>query len=135
MTRNSRTSKATWIVLLIWVAFLVACQDQSLPAIPPVSQFKAPAVGTPIPAGKEMAPISLPSDVSGVMFINQSGVSLSVVVSSTVAIIPHLQSFLFVLPAGTHQFYIYRPEVAPGVHSETTEYGKVRYVYVFPRSQ
>jgi hypothetical protein len=135
MTRNILTSRATWTVLLVWVAFLIACQDQSLPAIPPVSQFKAPAVGTPIPAGKETAPISLPSDVSGVMFINQSGVSISVVVSDTVATIPRLQSFLFVLSAGTHQFYIYRPGVAPGVHSETTEYGKVRYVYVFPRPQ
>ena len=135
MARSSFVLRTLWIVFLILPILLIACQGQSSPAVPPASQFKSPAVGTPIPVGKELAQITLPSDVSGVMFINQSGVSISVVVSDTVATIPRLQSFLFVLSAGTHQFYIYRPGVAPGVHSETTEYGKVRYVYVFPKPQ
>ncbi len=135
MARSGFAVRTLWIVFSVLPILLIACQGRSSPAVPPVSQFKSPAVGTPIPVGKELAPIGLPPGVSGVMFINRTDKQVSVAVSGTITAISGLQSFLFVLPAGTYEFYIYKLDAAPGLHIEKTEAGKVRYVYLLPKPQ
>jgi hypothetical protein len=116
-----------WAAWLLLAACLAACQ----PALPPAEQFQTPAVGTPVPPGMTTLPIALPAlDASGVMFVNQTGATVQVVVSDTITAIESSFGFLFILPAGTHEFYIYEAGSDPWAHSETIEAGKVRYVHL-----
>jgi hypothetical protein len=124
--------KVIWIVAtVIGLAVLAGCTS----SIPPASQFQIPAVGTPMPGGHEEAvKPDLSLDTSGVLFVNQTGVRVQVVVSSTIATIPIGEDFLFILPPGTYQVYLYQPNLAPLIHTETTTGGKLRYVYLTPRT-
>jgi hypothetical protein len=126
------TSRKTLSLLAALIALLAlpSCQSQ-LPVIPPASDFQTQAVGTPIPGGHEeaVAPDFSP-DASGVLFVNQTGLRVQVAVSDTITTIPVGEDFLFILPPGTHQFYLYQPDLAARIHIETTEAGKLRYVYL-----
>ncbi len=115
----------------ILVVSLAGCSPAGNP-LPPVEQFQTPAAGMPVPADQQAAQIALPLGSSGVLFVNQTNTPVQVVVSGTLAVIPAAQGFLFVLPSGAHDFYIYEPNAAPRVHSERTEADKVRYVYLLP---
>lgn len=110
---------------------LAGCSPAGNP-LPPVESFQTPAVGMSVPADQQTAQIALPLGSSGVLFVNQTDQSVQVVVSGTLAVIPAAQGFLFVLPSGAHDFYIYEPNAEPRVHSEQTEANKVRYVYLLP---
>ena len=98
---------------------------------PPASQFQIPAVGTPMPGGHEEAiRPELPAGQSGALVINQTGFPIQVAVSNTIATLPIGQNFLFSLPPGTYEFYIYEPDNAPRVHAEALLAGKLRYLYI-----
>jgi hypothetical protein len=117
-------------VILIALLVLAGCQN-SAPRIPPASQFQIPAVGTSILGGyEETIQPELPSGQSGALFINQTGFPLQVAVSNTITTLPIGQGFLFMLPAGSYEFYIYGPDNAPRVHAEKLEDGKLRYLYI-----
>jgi hypothetical protein len=119
----------TTISLLV-LMFLVSCQSPQ-PSVPPASEFRIPAVGTPLPSGHEEAlNPEIASGTSGVLFVNQTGLHVQVAVSDTIATIPVGEDFLFILPPDTYQFYLYQPDLAPRIHTETTTAGKVRYVYL-----
>lgn len=120
----SRVKKFLHIAIALW---LVSCSG----AIPPASQFYVPALGTPIPGGHEEAVhINLPLDQSGALIINQTGLRIQVAVSNTIATLPISQDFLFLLPAGPYEFYIYQPNSEPYIHKEILESGKLRYIYI-----
>ena len=72
----------------------------------------------------------LPSDHSGALIINQTGLSIQIAVSNTIATLPPGQDFLFALPPGPYQFYIYEPDSAPRIQTEALEGGKLRYLYI-----
>jgi len=99
--------------------------------VPAANEFKLPAIGTPMPGGhEESVRPDLPPDQSGALVINQTGLSIQVAVSNTLATLPIGQDFLFVLPPAAYEFYIYEPNNAPRVHKETLESGKLRYIYL-----
>lgn len=112
---------------LVLSLLLTGCARQ----IPPADQFQVPAIGLPVPAGFEgsFAP-ELPPGQSGALIINQTGLSIQVAVSSTIATLPANQSFFFSLPSGTYEFFIYEPDSAPRSHTEKLEDGKLRYLYI-----
>jgi hypothetical protein len=117
-------------ISLFALMFLASCQSPQ-PSVPPASEFRIPAVGTPLPGGHEEAlNPDIASSTSGVLFVNQTGLRMQVAVSDTIATIPLGEDFLFILPPGTYQFYLYQPDLAPRIHTETTTAGKVRYVYL-----
>jgi len=121
------SSYRKWAAGLLLAVCLAACR----PTIPPADQFQTLAVGTPIPPGMTTVPVTLPaSDTSGVMFVNQTGATVRVVVSDTITTVESNFGFLFILPAGTYAFYIYEPNSDPWAHLETVEAGKVRYVHL-----
>jgi hypothetical protein len=116
--------KFLYIAMALW---LVSCSR----AIPPVSQFNVPALGTPILGGHEEAvQINLLPDQSGALIINQTGVRIQVAVTNTIATLPISQDFLFLLPPGSYDFYIYQPNSEPYTHKEILESGKLRYIYI-----
>jgi len=117
-----------WVVAtVIGLVILAGCTSP----IPPASQFQIPAMGTPMPGGHEEAVRpDLPSGQSGALIINQTGFQIQVVVSNTIATLPIGQDFLFALPPGAYEFYIYEPDSVPRVHKETLESGKLRYLYI-----
>lgn len=113
-------------LLAVWG---VACA----PLLPPKSDFTVPAVGTLIPGGHEEAVHpEIPAGQSGALLINQTGLRIQVAVNNTIADIPLAQDFLFILPPGTYEFYIYRDDSQPIMHKETLEAGKLRYLYISP---
>jgi hypothetical protein len=115
------------VVWVIGLAILAGCTS----SIAPASQFQIPAVGTLMPGGHEEAVgPDLPSGQSGALIINQTGFQIQVAVSYTIATLPIGQDFLFALPPGAYEFYIYEPNSAPRVHKETLESGKLRYLYI-----
>jgi len=112
---------------MIGLAILVSCTSP----IPPADKFQIPAIGTPMPSGHEEAVRpDLPSGQSGALIINQTGLRIQVAVSNTIATLPIGQDFLFALPPGAYEFYIYEPDSVPRVHKETLESGKLRYLYI-----
>ena len=121
-----------WVIAtVIGLAIFAGC----ISSIPPASQFQIPAVGTPMPGGHEEAVRpDLPPEVGGALFVNQTGYQLQVAVNNTIATIPISNDFLFILPPGTHDFYVYQPNVPPRLYTEKLEGGKMRYVYWFPQS-
>jgi hypothetical protein len=105
----------------------VACQ----PRIPDPTEFRQPAVGTPLPSGhEESIQPDLPVGQSGALVINHTGFPIQVAVSSTITTLPIGQDFLFVLPPGSYDFYIYEPNRPPYVHFEQLQDGRLRYLYI-----
>jgi hypothetical protein len=124
-----------WELLLIFALFAVAlsgCQTGDRLQIPPEAQFQIPALGTPVPVGAGTSSVTLPNNGSGALFINNANTPVRVVVSDTIVSIQPTAGFLFVLPAGSYQFYIYGLESLPQLHTEKIEPGKIRYVYLLP---
>ena len=111
---------------------LAGCLAGGDTQIPSASRFRSPAIGTPMSARADVTQIKLPSNSSGVLFVNQMGGPVRVAVSETITTIPAEQSFLFVLPANVYQFYIYETGVSSKRRSERTEEGQIRYVYLVP---
>lgn len=111
------------------LALLIACSSSD---IPPVDQFSTPAVGLAIPDIIPQDPLVLPEGDSGVLFVNRTSLPVRVAVNETIAEIPVNESFLFVLPPGSHRFFIYETDANPKDHVEQTEAGKIRYVYLIP---
>jgi hypothetical protein len=114
---------------------LNGCQTGDQIEIPAETQFQTPALGTPVPISAGLSPATLPNNGSGVLFINNANVQVRVVVSNTIVSIQPKAGFLFVLPSGSHQFYIYGLEPLPQLHTENIEPGKIRYVYLLPPLQ
>jgi hypothetical protein len=114
---------------VVIAGLLLACA----PSLPAASDFTTPAVGTPIPGGhEESVSFDLAADQSGALVINQTGHRIQVAVSNTITSLGIGEDFLFVLAPDTYQFYIYRSDSAPYVHSEKLEAGKLRYLYLTP---
>ena len=107
---------------------LLGCNSQ--PPVPPAEQFKQVPIGTAIPYEKYSAPVNLPPGMSGAMVINQRSSKIQVAVSDTITTILPSQAFLFILPPGPYQFYVYEPDTDNSIRAETLEPGKVRYVYL-----
>lgn len=124
-----------FVALMLLALALNGCQTGSQIEIPPETQFQTPALGTPVPISAGLSPVTLPNDGSGVLFINNASVQVRVVVSNTIVSIQPKAGFLFVLPSGSHHFYIYGLEPLPQLHTENIEPGKVRYVYLLPPLQ
>jgi hypothetical protein len=104
----------------------------SLPPVPPAEQFTQMPVGTPIPYDQHGAPVTLPPGMSGAMFINQMNTPIRVAVSDTITTVVSSQAFLFILPPGAYQFYVYEVDGPNSARTETLTPGKVRYVYLLP---
>jgi hypothetical protein len=120
--------------LLAVLVFFVA--TGCAPRLPSPADFTQAAVGTSMPAGHEESVASnLASDQSGVLLVNQTGKSIQVAVNGTIADIPRAYDFLFSLPPGKHEFYIFEPDRPPYAHTETLEGGKLRYLYITPFGQ
>ena len=116
------------LLLLVCACMLTGCSV----SIPSADQFTVAAMGTPFPSDTPLESLILPVDSSGVMFANRTGRAVRIAIEETFADIPAGQSFLFVVPPGSHLFYIYEFGANPKAHSEWTEAGKVRYVYLLP---
>jgi hypothetical protein len=120
-------------LLTVLVLFVAAgCS----PRQPSPSDFTQPAAGTLMLGGHEesVAPV-LASDQSGLLLVNQTGKSIQVAVNGTIANIPRAYDFLFSLPPGKHEFYIFESDRSPYAHTETLDGGKLRYVYITPFGQ
>ena len=114
---------------IIIAGLLLACT----PSLPAASDFTVPAIGTPIPGGhEESVSFDLAADQSGALMINQTGHRIQVAISNTITSLGVGEDFLFVLAPGTYQFYIYRSDSTPYVHTEKLEAGKLRYLYLTP---
>lgn len=117
-----------WLILAAIALAMAGCASQPVPS---ADDFTEAAVGTLMLGGHEegIKP-DLPPDQSGALFINQTGYRLQVAVNNTIADIPIGYDFLFTLPPGQYQFYIFEPDRPPRVHTETLVGGKLRYLYV-----
>ena len=115
------------LLMVLSVVSLVACGTRA----PAAKDFTLPASGTLMQGGHEetVQPV-LPAGQSGVLVINQTGFPIQVAVSNTIASLPIGQDFLFSLPPGAYEFYIYEPNSVPRVHTEKLEDGKLRYLYI-----
>jgi hypothetical protein len=111
-------------------SLLLGCN--SLPPVPPAEQFKQVPIGTVIPYDKHGAPVELPPGMSGAMFINQKNTPIRVAVSDTITTVTPGQTFLFILPPASYQFYVYEVDASNSTRTETLEPGKVRYLYLIP---
>jgi hypothetical protein len=120
--------------MLVRVLVAIACLltvAGCKPPVPSPGDFKQTAVGALMPGGHEEAvQPALPPGQSGALIINQMGVPIQVAVSNTIATLPIGQDFLFSLPPGTYEFYIYDPNNAPRVHTEVLQDGRLRYLYI-----
>lgn len=123
------------LILVLLALALGGCQAGDQINAPQETQFQIPAVGTPVPIGAGTTPVSLPNNGSGALFINNASLQVRVAVSNTIVTIDPKKGFLFVLPAGSYQFYIYGLEPAAQIDTEKIEQGKVRYVYLLPPLQ
>jgi hypothetical protein len=120
--------------MLVRILVAIACLltvTGCRPSVPSPVDFKQPAVGALMPGGhEESVQPALPPGQSGALVINQMGVPIQVAVSHTIATLPIGQDFLFSLPPGTYEFYIYDPNNAPRVHTEVLQDGRLRYLYI-----
>lgn len=114
-------------LLVAMTGLLVACG----PSLPDATNFTAPAVGTRLPGGHEESIVAAPQ-TSGALVINQTGLRIQVAVSNTITTLAVGEDFLFALTPGTYEFYVYRPDSVPLVHTEKLESGKLRYLYLTP---
>jgi hypothetical protein len=112
--------------LVIVAVLFSACSADNIPAS---EQFKATPVGTPYSQGSALSSLQVPSEASGVLFTNQSNSPITVAINNSIIDIPVAESFLFILSPGTQQFYIYEFNEKPKAYTETTQAGKIRYVY------
>jgi hypothetical protein len=126
--------KVAWLslILVLFTLALGGCQADNQIKAPSEDQIRTPAVGTPIPAGAGLSPVTLPDNGSGALFVNNASVKVRVVVSNTIASIDPRKGFLFVLPPGSYQFFIYDLEPTVQVSIEKIDPNKVRYVYLLP---
>jgi hypothetical protein len=84
-----------------------------------------------MPGGhEESVTPNLGTDQSGALIVNQSGKRIQVAADDTIVEIPIGYNFLFLLPPGKHDFYIYGLGSEPHVQTETLEGGKLRYLYI-----
>lgn len=111
-------------------SMLLGCN--SLPPVPPAEQFTQIPIGTPIPYEQHGAPVTLPPGMSGAMFVNQKTTPIRVAVSDTITTIIPGQTFLFILPPASYQFYVYEVDAPNSARTENLELGKVRYLYLLP---
>ena len=147
MFTNARPRNWLRVSFLICLAVIVAsCSQQASPIprqaltapanarqIPPKESFTIQAEGTLLPPGTSYAQtLNLPAGSSGALFINKIGSTVNVVLSNTIATIPIGQIYLFVLPPGEHEFYIYGLTDQPLTRIERTEAEKVQYIYLVP---
>lgn len=126
------------LLLLLLISLVLAlggCQTGDQITTPQETQFQIPALGTPVPIGAGMSLVTLPNNGSGALFINNAGLQVRVAVSNTIVTIDPKKGFLFVLPPGSYQFYIYGVEPVTQIDTEKIEPGKVRYVYLLPPVQ
>jgi hypothetical protein len=115
------------LVLAAAVLLVVGCT----PRVPSPSDFTEPAVGTLMAGGhEESVTPALGTDQSGALLSNQSGHGIQVAVNNTITSVPIGYDFLFLLPPGKYEFYIFEPDSVPRVHAETLEGGKLRYLYI-----
>jgi hypothetical protein len=124
-------NKIMWfVVFLLSISGCANYGDRRM-NIPLASEFKAPAIGTLIP-GTHVESIhpTLAPEMGGILFVNQAGVEVKVAVSSTIATLPAGSNFLFMLPPGVYQFYVYPTAAASWPYSDTVMAGKMRYVYL-----
>lgn len=126
MDLGIRTSHFSRLLLTLSTIFLVAC---SVKNIPDPEKFQATPAGTSYPQGIVSQSLQVPSDASGVLFTNQSDNPIKVAIGESIVEIPVAESFLFILPPGEQQFYIYELNEKPKAYMETTQAGKIRYVY------
>ena len=115
-------------LLMGWsVVSLVACGTRT----PAAKDFTLPANGTLMQGGHEetVQPV-VPAGQSGALVVNQTGFPIQVAVSNTIASLPIGHDFLFSLPPGAYEFYIYEPDSVPRVHTEKLEDGRLRYLYI-----
>lgn len=125
--KSKPTMKARVLVSTLIVLMAVGC----VPRVPAASEFTVPAIGTPMPGGHEEAVRpDLSSGQSGALVVNQTGLSIQVAVSNTIATLGIGQDFLFALPPGAYEFYIYEPNSAPYIQTEKLGDGKLRYLYI-----
>jgi hypothetical protein len=116
---------------LLLSALLIGCSNTSSP-LPPYTQFTVPAIGTPMPGGKEeQRSINLPDNYGGALFVNRSASTLHIVINNTIVEIQGGHDFLFILSPGSYDFYIYESGLAPRVFPAVIETGKTRYIYLF----
>jgi hypothetical protein len=139
-----KDSLATGIILTVFLALVILFArvtigvlpsiqpDQSFKPIPPISQFTLPARGIPINDAQQVSGISLPSGNGGLWFVNQTGNTVQVVVSDTIATLGVAKGFLFIVPPQTYDLYIYGLSDRPVTKSERVEEGKTRYIYLVP---
>jgi hypothetical protein len=119
--------KVRVLVLAFIVPAVISCATRA----PAASEFTVPAIGTPMPGGHEEAvQPELPPGQSGALVANQTGFPIQVAVSHTIATLGIGQDFLFALPPGAYEFYIYEPGSTPRIHAETLADGKLRYLYI-----
>ena len=118
------------VVVLTALLTLAGCQSLP-PSIPAASEFQVQAIGTLMPGGHDeiVQPHFAPNS-GGALFINETGFKVQIAVSGTIATLPIAQDFLFILPPGAYQFYLYQPDLGPRAYTETIVDGKLRYVYL-----
>ena len=123
--------KWRYLFLLLLVNLLsISCSSTNNSiVIPPEEKFTIPAVGTLIPVGGGTHQLSIPHDVGGSLVVNNTEAEIRVVVSDTIATIKPTQGFLFILPPGTYQYYIYGLGTSK-IYVDQVQGNKVRYVYI-----
>ena len=124
------------IARILILAAVIWAATSCAPRVPSPGDFTEPAVGALMPGGHEesVAP-TLDTDQSGALFVNQTGNRIQVAVNGTITDIPRGYDFLFTLPPGKYEFYIFEPNSTPHIHTETLEGGKLRYLYIAPFGQ
>ncbi len=126
MSERISPRRSPGLILILVAVFLAACSNNNIPG---PDHFKSTPVGTPMPTGADLQPMQVPSDASGVLFINQSANPIKVAIKDSIIDISVSESFLFILPPGVQQFFIYEVSANPKAYTETTQAGKIRYVY------
>jgi hypothetical protein len=123
------------LILANLLLTLTGCNTQiNTSSIPPYSQFTVPAVGTPMPGGREQLKVfTLPENSGGALFVNRSAAPVHVVVNDTIVEIQGGHDFLFILPPASYNFYIYETDTAPRIFTDKIDIGKTRYIYLLAR--
>jgi hypothetical protein len=127
------TVLAIWLNRFGWPRQQPAAVSDSS-TIPPVEHFNMPAVGTPIPEVTGAHYADMPPGTGGVLYLNSLR-PIQVAVNETIVTILPGQGFLFILPPGNHEFYIYGMIDKPVSKTERVEAGKVVNVQLYPTAK